>query len=87
MGELAAQAQAAPKKTAIHLSEQRITYGQRQRAAAGFSARLSAGGVRAGDVVLLLGRNSVEAAVALLGCFHRGAVAAPVPPMFGRLSR
>ena len=37
-----------------------------------------------GDVVLLLGRNSIEAAVALLACFHLGAVAAPLPPMFGR---
>jgi acyl-coenzyme A synthetase/AMP-(fatty) acid ligase len=33
--------------------------------------------------VLLLGRNSIEAAVALLACFHAGAVAAPLPPMFG----
>ena len=33
--------------------------------------------------MLLLGRNGIEAAVALLACFHRGAVAAPLPPMFG----
>ena len=35
-----------------------------------------------GDVVLLLGRHSIEAAVALLGCLHRGVVLAPLPPMF-----
>jgi acyl-coenzyme A synthetase/AMP-(fatty) acid ligase len=48
------------------------------------SARLADLGVGTGDVVLLLGRNSIEAAVSLLACFHRGAVAAPLPPMFGR---
>jgi acyl-coenzyme A synthetase/AMP-(fatty) acid ligase len=38
--------------------------------------------------VLLLGRHSIEAAVALLGCLHRGVVLAPLPPMFnvGQLS-
>ena len=35
-----------------------------------------------GDVVILLGRHSIEAAVALLGCLHRGVVLAPLPPMF-----
>jgi acyl-coenzyme A synthetase/AMP-(fatty) acid ligase len=39
--------------------------------------------VERGDVVILLGRNSLAAAVALFACFHRGAVAAPLPPMFG----
>jgi cyclohexanecarboxylate-CoA ligase len=33
--------------------------------------------------VLLLGRHSIEAAIALLGCLHRGVVLAPLPPMFG----
>ena len=32
--------------------------------------------------MLLLGRHSIEAAVALLGCLHRGVVLAPLPPMF-----
>ena len=31
---------------------------------------------------ILLGRHSIEAAVALLGCLHRGVVLAPLPPMF-----
>jgi len=31
---------------------------------------------------VLLGRHSIEAAVALLGCLHRGVVLAPLPPMF-----
>jgi cyclohexanecarboxylate-CoA ligase len=31
---------------------------------------------------VLLGRHSIEAAVAMLGCLHRGVVLAPLPPMF-----
>jgi acyl-CoA synthetase (AMP-forming)/AMP-acid ligase II len=33
--------------------------------------------------VLLFARKSIEAAVALLACLRRGAVAAPLPPIFG----
>ena len=79
----AARASAAPGRTALIAGERRISYADLARAAAGLSARLAAGSIGPGDVVLLLGRNSVEAAVALLACFHRGAVAAPLPPMFG----
>ena len=32
--------------------------------------------------MILLGRHSIEAAVAMLGCMHRGVVIAPLPPMF-----
>ena len=32
--------------------------------------------------MILLGRHSIEAAVAMLGCMHRGVVLAPLPPMF-----
>ena len=46
------------------------------------SHRLAEGGVEPGDVVILLGRHSIEAAVAMLGCLHRGVVLAPLPPMF-----
>src|SRR4029450_1265713 len=48
----------------------------------GLWRRLAAPSVEPGDVVLLLGRHSIEAAVALLGCLHRGVVLAPLPPMF-----
>jgi cyclohexanecarboxylate-CoA ligase len=81
--DFAARVSAAPAKTAIHAGDSSITYEGLERAAVALSARLAAAGIAAGDVVLLLGRNSVEAAVALLACFHRGAVAAPLPPMFG----
>jgi acyl-coenzyme A synthetase/AMP-(fatty) acid ligase len=74
---------ADPPKDAVRAGERAIAYGDLARAAAALSARLAAAGVERGDVVILLGRNSIGAAVALLTCFHRGAVAAPLPPMFG----
>ena len=84
VGEFAAARDDDPAKTALHVDEQRISYDELRRAAIALSARLATADVRRGDVVLLLGRNSIEAAVALLACFHLGAVAAPLPPMFGR---
>src|SRR5687767_7863421 len=80
-GDFAARAEAAPDQVALLLDDRRITYGQLRRAAVALSSRLATS-VQPGDVVLLLGRHSIEAAVALLGCLHRGAVLAPLPPMF-----
>ena len=82
-GDFAARAHAAPDKVALILDDRRITYEELRRAAVALSRRLAAGTVQPGDVVLLLGRHSIEAAVALLGCLHRGVVLAPLPPMFG----
>ena len=82
-GEFDRAASLAADKGALHVEERHITYAELRRAAIALSGRLAADGIEAGDVVLLLGRNSIEAAVALLACFHRGAVAAPLPPMFG----
>src|SRR4051812_43186453 len=48
------------------------------------SPGLAEGGVGGGEVVILLGRHSIEAAVAMLGCLHRGVVLAPLPPMFNQ---
>jgi acyl-coenzyme A synthetase/AMP-(fatty) acid ligase len=81
--EFAARASAAPGKPALHVGEDTVTYGELERAAIALSARFAASSIDPGDVVVLLGRHSIEAAVALLACFHRGAVAAPLPPMFG----
>src|SRR5439155_8614817 len=72
-----------PTKVALILDDRRVTFEELRRAAVGVSARLAEGGVRPGDVVVLLGRHSIEAAVAMLGCLHRGVVLAPLPPMFG----
>src|SRR3954468_195805 len=80
--DFAARAHAHPGKVALVLDDRRVTYDELRRAAVALSARLGAGPVGPGDVVLLLGRHSIEAAVALLGCLHRGVVLAPLPPMF-----
>jgi acyl-CoA synthetase (AMP-forming)/AMP-acid ligase II len=80
--DFAARAHAHPGKVALVLDDRRVTYDELRRAAVALSARLAAGSVQPGDVVLLLGRHSIEAAVALLGCLHRGVVLAPLPPMF-----
>ena len=79
-GDFAARAHEQPDKVALLLDDRRITYDELRRAAVALSARLNP--VQPGDVVLLLGRHSIEAAVALLGCLHRGVVLAPLPPMF-----
>jgi acyl-coenzyme A synthetase/AMP-(fatty) acid ligase len=81
--EFAACASLAPAKTALIVGERRISYAGLERAAVTLSGRFAAHSIGPGDVVLLLGRNGIEAAVALLACFHRGAVAGPLPPMFG----
>ena len=81
--EFAVHAAAAPDKIALRVGADTITYGELERAAVTLSARLAVEGVGPADVVLLLGRHSPEAAVALLACLHSGAVAAPLPPMFG----
>ena len=77
--DFADRAEARPDAVALILGDRRVTYRELRRAAIALSARLAAG---PGEVVVLLGRNSIEAAVGLLGCLHRGAVLAPLPPMF-----
>jgi cyclohexanecarboxylate-CoA ligase len=71
-----------PERVALILDRRPVTFAELRRAAIGVSARLSQGGVKPADVVILLGRHSVEAAVAMLGALHLGAVLAPLPPMF-----
>src|SRR6516225_9747209 len=81
-GDFARRAEENPAKPALILDDRTFTFDQLRRAAVGVSIALAGGGVRAGDVVVLLGRHSIEAAVAMLGCMHLGAVIAPLPPMF-----
>jgi cyclohexanecarboxylate-CoA ligase len=81
--EFAARVEADPDKTALVLDDRSVSYQRLEEAAVALSTRLAANDVEGGNVVILLGRNSIEAAVALLACLHRGAVAAPLPPMFG----
>ena len=71
-----------PSKVALILDDRKVTFDELRRAAIGISNKLADGNVGPGDVVVMLGRHSIEAAVAMLGCLHRGAVLAPLPPMF-----
>ena len=71
-----------PGKAALILDDRAVTFEELRRAAIGVSRRLADGGVQPGEVVILLGRHSIEAALAMLGCLHRGVVLAPLPPMF-----
>ena len=80
--EFDARAREHVDRIALILDDRRITYEKLRRAAIGVSSHLAEGGIQPGDVVILLGRHSIEAAVAMLGCLHRGVVLAPLPPMF-----
>ncbi|MBV8221378.1 MAG: AMP-binding protein, partial [Solirubrobacterales bacterium] len=80
--DFARRAAEHPEKPALILDDRVFTFDQLRRAAVGVSGLLAEGGVAPGDIVILLGRHSIEAAVAMLGCLHRGVVIAPLPPMF-----
>jgi acyl-CoA synthetase (AMP-forming)/AMP-acid ligase II len=80
--DFARRAEENPQKPALILDDRTFTFDQLRRAAVGVSVKLAEGGVKSGEVVILLGRHSIEAAVAMLGCLHRGVVIAPLPPMF-----
>src|SRR4051794_10108740 len=82
--DVAARASERPDRVALVLDDRRVTYGDLRRAAIGVSNRLRESGIERGEVVVLLGRHSIEAAVAMLGCLHRGVVLAPLPPMFNQ---
>ena len=73
--DFADRAAETPDKPALILDDRSFTFEQLRRAAIGVSLQLAQGGVRPGDIVVLLGRHSIEAAVAMLGCLHRGVVA------------
>jgi acyl-CoA synthetase (AMP-forming)/AMP-acid ligase II len=80
--EFAARAAEAPDKVALVLSDGYVSYDELRRAAIALSGRLATLAAEPGDAVILIGRHSVAAVVALLGCLHRGLVIAPLPPMF-----
>jgi cyclohexanecarboxylate-CoA ligase len=80
--EFDARAREHLDRAALVLDDRRVTYAELRRAALAVSQRLAGLGIEPGQVVILLGRHSIEAAVAMLGCLHRGTVLAPLPPMF-----
>ena len=78
-----ARAHEHPDRVALVLDDRAVTYDELRRAALGVSQPPRGRRRRSpGEVVILLGRHSIEAAVAMLGCLHRGVVLAPLPPMF-----
>ena len=79
-----ARAREHASRVALRLDDREVTYAGLRRAAVAVSHRLADAGVDSGDVVILLGRHSIEAAVAMLACLHRGVVLAPLPPMFNQ---
>src|SRR3954470_7418134 len=80
--EVAAHEAENADTVAMVLGDRRVRYDEMRSAAVGVSHRLATDGVAPGEVVILLGRHSIEAVVAMLGCLHRGVVLAPLPPMF-----
>ena len=80
--EFDARAHEHADRVALMLDDRRVTYAELRRAALAVSKRLADIQIEPGEVVILLGRHSIEAAVAMLGCLHRGVVLAPLPPMF-----
>ena len=81
-GDFDERAREHAERVALVLDDRRVTYAELRRAALAVSKRLADHRIAPGEVVILLGRHSIEAAVAMLGCLHRGVVLAPLPPMF-----
>jgi acyl-coenzyme A synthetase/AMP-(fatty) acid ligase len=73
---------ARAQRVAFELEGRTLTFAELDRAAAALADRLADLGVKRGDVVAVLGRNSLEAPVAIVATIRMGAVLAPVPPMF-----
>src|SRR4051812_33728989 len=66
--EFAARAEEAPDKAALILEDRDVSYAQLHRAAVALSARVARGGAQPGDALILIGRHSLGAVIALLGC-------------------
>jgi acyl-CoA synthetase (AMP-forming)/AMP-acid ligase II len=62
--------------------ERRLGFDELLRDAGRFAGALHARGIRSGEPVLIHGRNALESAIAMLGCWRQGYVAVPLPPMF-----
>lgn len=70
------------QKVALIEPDRSVTFEQMLEQAAHLAGGMHGHGVRAGDLVLIQARNSIDATLSLLACACLGAVMAPVPPMF-----
>jgi fatty-acyl-CoA synthase len=68
----------APQRTALLYGSQRINYGELMRRAAAGAGLLAARGIRPGDVVALLMKNSAAYVELALAVSHAGAVLLPI---------
>lgn len=73
---------ASPRAIAVQDSDTALTYAALARAAASLGSRLTARGVKPGDLVGMRVRRSVEAPIAILGILWAGAVYVPLDPAY-----
>jgi long-chain acyl-CoA synthetase len=73
-----------PDRPAVVARERTLSYGELDRLANAFSARLRGLGVERGDRVALVLPNAAEAAVALYGVLRAGAAFSPINPTIKR---
>ena len=76
-----AAAAAAAHRPALRIDEDEITHGELDAAAARTAGWLRGQGVRAGDRVLIAGRNSIAFVCAYLGTLRAGATVVPASPL------
>src|SRR3954469_10520955 len=68
--------------TACVVNDDRYTFGDLRRWSHRVAHELRAGGVARGDRVVIQLSNSAELLASIMGCWHLGAVAVPVLPLF-----
>jgi long-chain acyl-CoA synthetase len=82
--DLRAAAARDPSRAAVVARERMLTYGELDRLADGFAARLGGDGVERGDRVALVLPNTAEAAVGIYGVLRAGAAFLPLNPTLKR---
>lgn len=78
----AERARLHPDHIAFRVDAQQTTAAQLMDASMRLAGGLRSRGIEAGDVVVIHGRNTIEAVQAMLACAWIGAVMTPIPPMF-----
>ena len=71
-----------PDRVAFMVDDTQIVFGDLLDASRRLAGGLKDRGITAGDVVVIHGRNTIEAVQAMLACACVGAVVTPIPPMF-----
>lgn len=78
---LAEACELAPDREALVMGEERLTYREYARCAAGLAAELSQSGITGGRVVLIM-KNSIDIAIAYFGVHASGAQVAALNPAY-----